>query len=40
MEKFMEEHPLLSFILLPTLVIALAGCFMAVAIFMIRLGLS
>ena len=35
-EKFMNDHPLVSFIVIPCAVIGIAGLFMAVMIFTIN----
>ena len=39
-EKFMEDHPLVSFIVLPCAVIGLAGVFMTTIMFIINNSLA
>ena len=39
-EKFMQDHPLVSFIVIPCAVIALAGAFMTGIIFIINTSLA
>ena len=39
-EKFMQDHPLVSFIVIPCAVIALAGIFMTAIMFIINTSLA
>jgi len=39
-EKFMQEHPLVSFIVIPCAVIALAGVFMTTIMFIINTSIA
>ncbi len=39
-EKFMQEHPLVSFIVIPCAIIALAGVFMTTIMFIINTSLA